>query len=809
MADDDRDPRPIPSNVRLTRDEIVNQAFAPAFRGLSEAAVRAFLRRVADDYDAVRTRQDELFGEIERLETQLAQVPPAPPEQDLLAAVGDETARVLRSAQESAEEIRRGAEERAADLLREAHDEALLLREQTEQAATERTRHADDTAAEVLREAERLALELQEGAEARVAEFEAQAEAEARAELESARRRSRELVAEAEAMRDRMLSELARRRDALESQLELLRGGRDRLLDAYKVVKATLDQTTEALRTVDARPAADPGRARVTSAALPPSHAAPDAPAGSTAAGNEAPAGAPGTGGSAGSGGAPPDSFEPVASVDAGESRREVASSPDRSSEPDAGTTAQPRVGSFTLGELEGPVGEREGARPRRERSTRPAPPLEKFTVEQPSGVRLLGSSPEPAPAVAHPREAEEQEAPPAEPSPEPAAEPAPGPAAASGATSGATSVATSVATGPSEGASVPHDTGAAPPTGAGPADTGPLAENRAETVDEIFARIRAEQSLASAGARAGTEEPPEAIAPEPLAEAPAGPGGEDTQEAEPESHPEPVAAPDAEANTDTELDDVDTDADDGPSEDPIIPRTGLPGPEVALTRRRDEALDPLVEEVVRAVKRMVRDEQNVVLQAVREHRGVPTADAILPSSEEQDQAFADATAELLNEASVLGEAVARELGVAGGINGDGAKRRTRARGMAASLARELMDPLRGKLTDALRDGSGGGDETQIAERIRGRYREWKGPRIDTACRNALAGAFARGLYDAVPEGMPLRWLTTDPSPCPDCADNVLEQTPRGRKFPTGHTMPPAHPGCHCLVLPAEVAADL
>lgn len=648
MAEGDRHPRLIRSTPRLTREEIVSQSFPQSFRGLSEASVRAFLRRVADEYDALRTRQDELFAELEALEAHLSAQPEptVPHEDDLLTAVGEETARVLRSAKDSAEQIRRNAEEKATELLREAHEEARALRGEAEEAAASRTREMEEAAAEMLREAERLARDLQEGAEARVAEFEARAEADAKSEVESARRRSREMVAEAEVARDRTLGELARRREALDAQIDMLRAGRDRLIEAYRVVKVTLDQATESLRMVDARPAPEASRPRVASAALPPRHAEPVAAE-------------------------PEPEREPEPEVP------DEPAPPER--EPELAEPAEPaeppRVGSLTLGELDTP---------------RPAPPIEKYKVDQPSGVRLLGTEREPVAA---------------EPEPEPEPEP------------------------------VAPD------------------HARHEDVEELFARLRAER-----------EQPPE----------------------EPPEPPE-----------------------ESPAEPPEEPAEEVLAPEAVLARRRDDVLEPLVDELVRAVKRVVRDEQNVVLQAVREHRGTPTADDVLPALDEQDAVFADATTDVLNEACAAGEALARELGVVGGINGDGARRRARAGELAAALARELMDPLRGKLGAALREGATSGEPGQVGERVRGRYREWKGRRVDAACRNALAGAYARGLFDAVPDGVPLRWVTTDANPCPDCADNTLEQAPRGQRFPTGHATPPAHPGCHCLVLPAEVPAEV
>ena len=58
----------------------------------------------------------------------------------------------------------------------------------------------------------------------------------------------REMVAEAQKVRERMLSDLARRRKAFRQQIERLQAGRDRLMSAYDVVRETLDVATEELQ---------------------------------------------------------------------------------------------------------------------------------------------------------------------------------------------------------------------------------------------------------------------------------------------------------------------------------------------------------------------------------------------------------------------------------------------------------------------------------------------------------------------------------------------------------------------------------
>ena len=54
-------------------------------------------------------------------------------------------------------------------------------------------------------------------------------------------------------MRERVLADLGRRRSLLQAQVDELRSGRDRLLDAYRVVKRTLYDATDALVQVEAR----------------------------------------------------------------------------------------------------------------------------------------------------------------------------------------------------------------------------------------------------------------------------------------------------------------------------------------------------------------------------------------------------------------------------------------------------------------------------------------------------------------------------------------------------------------------------
>lgn len=263
MADVHR--RAAASAPRLTSEEIATRGFAAAFRGISELEVRNFLKRVAAEIDVARAREEELNGQVDELRRQLED-PPLVTEDRLLDALGEETARVLRSAQESAEQIRARAEERAAAAVAdaeaaaaairaEADSDAAAMRDAAQTAAAARESEATEYATELRTSVDEEVAQLRSSTEAELATARDQAMAEAEAEVEAAKVAGRDLVNEARSVRERILADLGRRRLLLQAQIDELRAGRDRLLDAYRVVKRTMGDATEALVQVEARAA--------------------------------------------------------------------------------------------------------------------------------------------------------------------------------------------------------------------------------------------------------------------------------------------------------------------------------------------------------------------------------------------------------------------------------------------------------------------------------------------------------------------------------------------------------------------------
>ncbi len=211
----------------------------------------------------------------------------------------------------------------------------------------------------------------------------------------------------------------------------------------------------------------------------------------------------------------------------------------------------------------------------------------------------------------------------------------------------------------------------------------------------------------------------------------------------------------------------------------------------------RDAALVPLIVAAARRLKRVLADEQNEVLDALRRSEPVRHLDALLPWEAEQATRYTDAvTAELI--AAAEAGAVAAGTGSDIDIGPDGPL--AAPRGL---LAGELVAALRERLERAVAEGEG--DNDAVARRARGVYREWKTQRIDEQLDDVFRVAFCQGTLAAIAAGGTVTWVV-DPAgpPSPDCEDNALAgAVVAGEAFPSGHVSPPMHPGCRCLLVPA------
>jgi len=212
---------------------------------------------------------------------------------------------------------------------------------------------------------------------------------------------------------------------------------------------------------------------------------------------------------------------------------------------------------------------------------------------------------------------------------------------------------------------------------------------------------------------------------------------------------------------------------------------------------QRDATLVPLIVASGRRLKRVLADEQNEVLDRLRQREPVHSVDALVPSAVEQAARYTDAiTAELIAAAEAGAASITGMPDTTIDLSPTGPLEPVRA-----SMTGDLVEPLRQRLEAAVDDGDG--DNDAITKRVRAVYREWKTQRIDEQLDDLFHLAYARGAIDALPPGTAVQWVV-DPNgpPSPDCEDNALAGAMElGAAFPSGHQWPPMHPGCRCLLL--------
>lgn len=189
--------RPDPSSPAA----VGSASFPVAKRGYDQGEVRDFLRMVAAELARLQERERFLEGELRAMQTRGMSAPGRLDEETVTTLLGEEAARVLTTARDASNQIRERAEESATRLVKDAAEEAARLRES---AQIEASRIHEDS----VRDAE--------------------------AEIDLAKQQGRDMVNEAREYREKVLSELSRRREAARAQIEQLLHGRDRLLNAFE-----------------------------------------------------------------------------------------------------------------------------------------------------------------------------------------------------------------------------------------------------------------------------------------------------------------------------------------------------------------------------------------------------------------------------------------------------------------------------------------------------------------------------------------------------------------------------------------------
>ena len=921
----------VPSNIAPTTekltpaavDAIASRSFSTSFRGWDPDEVRVHLVQVAELVRGLTQRQLEL-------ERRLVEAEAAARRADLTEldinevsqVLGEETARVLRTARESSAEIRAKAEERVALLSRQAADDAAKTRETAaaeaeqlrtsahEEAAGTRsagdayvsevradaesevaairiavdeelaalrqaardeaaqvTAAADDAAAKIRSEAEadgerirteadtyadgvRLeadgyATQVKEQANAAASALTTEAEAAttrqreeaqhtadeiaaaAEAELAEAKVTATERIAEAERVRERVLADLSRKRKAARQHLEQLRAGRDRLLEAYEVIRATTDNATRELGTVlpDAKRAADDAARRISAE---PDQSVADLEVELDVA-REAnlPIMAKG-----------PTASELVADDDLGtdDGLGTLEDAPvveddvidTRTASESASIVASESAADSATGESAGAAvevtasdEEVPGAPALAPLGRAPSLPPRKSTHrflhrhDDPLGGESLPDVPLAPVEVG--AEFEEVRVISLDESDE---------AAVTDEAAVSDEVAvTDVAAGTDELAVIEDVAETDVVAGTGPVDDADDV-SESKSIHESGAKpSAAEAALAAVGK--STPEPTVKVASDAESEpTDKSDKSEKSDTVDGSGKPEKkdidgifqrlrtergqaTDAPEGAAVAGEEpapTDDADkNDSTDEPEIDAAEARIAT------LFERRDAAVEGVAQRLTKRIKRVLSDEQSELLDGLRRAKKRPSSDQLLPSAEDHDARYAEAASKDLPGAVVAGVLFAGDLSDDAAESTD-----TSIEAVAAELAESITGPMRARLERALRDqatadegdetdvDTGPVDELELADRIRSCYREWRGTRLSDLVTDACANAFGLGVRDALPAGIGLEWTVDQhDDPCADCGDNVLAGVvAKGEPFPTGQFVPPAHPGCRCMVLP-------
>jgi DivIVA domain-containing protein len=225
---------------KVTAAEAARHTFATVRRGYDPQEVRAYLEVLARELQAAEQRDQDLRHALADAENRAKN--PSIDESTLSAALGQQSAQVLRNAHIEAARITQLAEEAAATLGREAQAHAAELRVQAESGLAERIAEAELAAGTVAQQAQR-----------QVEDILAAARAEAEGVVNEAREQGRAMVETAQETRRQVLAEMAQRRRAITLQIEQFRAARDELAAAIHGLRDSVDEAIGDLAKADDR----------------------------------------------------------------------------------------------------------------------------------------------------------------------------------------------------------------------------------------------------------------------------------------------------------------------------------------------------------------------------------------------------------------------------------------------------------------------------------------------------------------------------------------------------------------------------
>ena len=215
--------------------------------------------------------------------------------------------------------------------------------------------------------------------------------------------------------------------------------------------------------------------------------------------------------------------------------------------------------------------------------------------------------------------------------------------------------------------------------------------------------------------------------------------------------------------------------ADAAPDEpDPITEPSEVVTAGAAAAAHREAALKPVRTALARALKRVLADEQNEVLDRLRQRNASTAVEAVLGPESTYGGTYREAAEDQLWTAAEAGAHALSD------VEGEELHAALESRSVLDrcldTLDGELVVPLRARLTESLE--ASGEDPAEAASRLRSTYREWKG-RIDDVSDDLARTAYGRAAYAVLAPGTPVCW--------------VLD--PAGARLPRRRGQRPGRPG--------------
>ncbi len=210
---------------------------------------------------------------------------------------------------------------------------------------------------------------------------------------------------------------------------------------------------------------------------------------------------------------------------------------------------------------------------------------------------------------------------------------------------------------------------------------------------------------------------------------------------------------------------------------------------------KRDSSLADVTLQMSRRVKRILQDDQNDLLDVLRKG-GVEELLKRVTELLGRFEQHSEALYPYLDQARTLGTQFIA------GVGESSEDRNTELQRVVEELS-SLISELSLKRISSIYASLESGESPGQVSLINSIYRDLRIQKVDEIVGDYVNAAFCIGVRET-PGVLSFDWITFDlGGNCSDCDDNALANpNPKDEDFPTGHRIPPVHPGCRCMIVP-------